>query len=300
MSRRYIRRMNTDTITPAAAISGRDFERIASAIGYLVAHREDQPELADVADAAGLSPHHFQRLFTRWAGISPKKFLQYLTHRHAMELLAGATSVLDAALDTGLSGPGRLHDLFVNLSAASPGEFKARGRGLTFRYGFHPSPFGDCMVTVTDRGVAGVSFTEPFSRDELLPEQRQGWENAEWLEDPAASGAYLTRIFPLATETSADPAPLPVYLRGTQFQLQVWEALLRIPAGAVVSYGQLAAHMGRPGSARAVGSACGANRVGFLIPCHRVIRDSGVITGYRWGPEKKRTILAWEAARTAA
>ncbi len=279
----------------------RDFARIADAIGYLVAHREDQPELADVAEAAGLSPHHFQRLFTRWAGISPKKFLQFLTHRHAMDLLHGSASVLDAALETGLSGPGRLHDLFVSLSAASPGEFKARGAGMTFHYGFHPSPFGECMVSVTARGVAGVSFTDPFSREELLAEQRLGWENAEWIEDPAAVAGYLPRIFPLAASgTGNTTEPLPVFLRGTAFQLRVWEALLRIPAGSVVSYGGLAAHLGQSRGARAVGTACGANRVGFLIPCHRVIRETGIITGYRWGPEKKRTILAWEAARTAA
>ncbi len=304
ISGRYIWLMNKkaslEMNMESAGAAARDFDRIAGAIDYLVRHREDQPELIDVAEAAGLSPHHFQRLFTRWAGISPKKFLQYLTHRHAMELLDGAASVLDAALETGLSGPGRLHDLFVSLSAASPGEFKSRGDGMTFRYGFHASPFGECMVTITDRGVAGVSFTDPFSREELVAEQQEGWENARWIEDPAASTTYLPRIFPLAQPAVAESASLPVFLRGTQFQIRVWEALLRIPAGQVVSYGQLAAHLGQPKGARAVGSACGANRVGFLIPCHRVIRDTGAITGYRWGPDKKRTILAWEAAKTAA
>jgi AraC family transcriptional regulator of adaptative response/methylated-DNA-[protein]-cysteine methyltransferase len=271
--------------------------RIAQAIHYLVQHREDQPELADVAHAAGLAPHHFQRLFTRWVGVSPKKFLQYMTLGAAKERLTASASVLDAALDAGLSGPGRLHDLFVTINAATPGEFKARGAGMEFRYGFHPSPFGESMITVTERGVAGVSFTGQKSRAELLAEQQNGWDAARWTEDAAAARPYLSSIFPEA-ETPA-PEPLSVFLRGTQFQLLVWEALLRIPPGALVSYGQLAAHLGRPKSARAVGTACGSNLVGLLIPCHRVIRDTGVVTGYRWGPEKKRAILAWEAARAA-
>lgn len=286
--------MSTTTHNAAAA---RDFDRIADAIRFIIDNREEQPELADVAAAIGLSPHHFQRLFTRWAGVSPKKFLQYLTHRNAKAMLANSASVLDAALDSGLSGPGRLHDLFVTLSAATPGEFKTRGAGMTFRYGFHPSPFGECMLTVTERGIAGVSFAGSKSRPALVAEQRAGWESAEWREDAAATAPLLPRIFPVGRAAGTDP--LPVLLRGTRFQVMVWEALLKIPVGSVVSYGALAERLGRPNSARAVGSACGANLVGYLIPCHRVIRDSGAITGYRWDPERKRAMLAWEAARAA-
>ncbi len=276
---------------------GRDYDRIADAIHYLVAHREEQPELAEVAGITGLAPHHFQRLFTRWAGVSPKKFLQYMTLGDAKSRLAGSASVLDAALDSGLSGPGRLHDLFVTINAATPGDFKARGAGLQFRYGYHPSPFGECMITTTERGVAGVSFVGSKDRAQLLSEQQFGWERAEWTRDQDATAKVMPMIFPVDRPADTESSPLPVFLRGTQFQLLVWEALLKIPPGALVSYGQLANHLGRPDSARAVGTACGANRVGLLIPCHRVIRDTGVITGYRWGPEKKRAILAWEAAK---
>ena len=282
------------------SLEPRDYDRIARAIHFLVDNQETQPELAEVAAAAGISPHHFQRLFTRWAGISPKKFLQFLTHHDAKTRLANSASVLDAALDTGLSGQGRLHDLFVSLSAATPGDFKARGSGLTFHYGFHASPFGECMVTTTERGVAGVSFCGDKNREALLQEQQAGWEHATWIHEATLTAAVMPRIFPSNTTPSSITDPLPVFLRGTKFQLKVWEALLKIPTGALVSYGQLASHLGQPNSARAVGTACGSNLIGYLIPCHRVIRDTGIITGYRWGPERKRAILAWEAARSAA
>jgi len=285
--------MMNNHITLASA--NKDYDRIADAIRFVVDHREDQPELADVARAAHLSPHHLQRLFTRWAGVSPKKFLKFLTLADAKARLDASASVLDAALDAGLSGPSRLHDLFVTVDAVTPGEYKSRGDGMTFHYGFHPSPFGECLIVVSARGLTGLAFVTEDGRDALLCEQQVGWENATWLEDHTATAAHASRAF----ATSAVELE-PLLLRGTPFQIKVWEALLRLPLGTVTTYGNLAAHVASRQSARAVGTACGANRLGFLIPCHRVIRETGAITGYRWGPERKHAILGWEAARAEA
>jgi len=274
-----------------------DYDRIADAIRFLVDNRESQPELADVAQAAGLSAHHFQRIFTRWAGVSPKKFLKHLTLNDAKARLDASASVLDAAFDAGLSGPGRLHDLFVSVDAVTPGEYKSHGAGMRFRYGFHPSPFGECIIVLSERGLTGIAFVTDAGRDALLMEQRIGWEAAEWQADAKATAPFAARIF--STLETADQ-PLSILMRGTPFQVKVWEALLRIPHGVVTSYGDLAARLGRPSAARAVGTACGANRLGYLIPCHRIIRDTGAVTGYRWGTERKRAMLAWEAAKAEA
>ncbi len=239
----------------------------------------------------GMSPHHLHRTFSDWAGISPKKFLKSLTLADAKDRLAKSESVLGAALDVGLSGPGRLHDLFVTIDAVTPGEFKSRGEGLEFRYGFHPSPFGECMVTVSARGLTGLSFVMD-DRDHLIAEQMRGWEAAMWVHDQSATTPWIERAFP----KSGAAQPLNVLLRGTPFRIKVWEALLRIPPGRVVSYSALADGIDRPEAPRAVAGAVAANLIGYIIPCHRVIRDTGAVTGYRWGPVRKRAMLGLEAA----
>ena len=271
-----------------------DFQRIAAAIHYLVERQEDQPELEDVAAVAGLSPHHFQRVFTRWAGLSPKKFLKHITLDAAKNRLDASLSVMDAAFDVGLSGASRLHDLFVTVDAVTPGEYKSQGNGMVFKYGFHPSLFGEVIVVVSERGLAGLGFTAEMGRTQALAEQNNGWGRATWKHDQKATKSYVEQVFSGAPNPTV---PLSVLMRGTPFQVKVWEALLRIPSGKVISYGVLADRLGQPTAARAVGTACGANRVGFLIPCHRVIRETGAITGYRWGANRKHAMLAWEAAK---
>ena len=271
-----------------------DFQRIAAAIHYLVDRQEDQPKLDDVAAVVGLSPHHFQRVFTRWAGLSPKKFLKHITLDAAKNRLDASLSVMDAAFDVGLSGASRLHDLFVTVDAVTPGEYKSQGNGMVFKYGFHPSLFGEVIVVVSERGLAGLGFTTEIGRRQALAEQNNGWDRAIWKHDQKVTNSYAEQVFSGAPNPTV---PLSVLMRGTPFQIKVWEALLRIPSGKVISYGVLANRLGQPTAARAVGTACGANRVGFLIPCHRVIRETGAITGYRWGADRKHAMLAWEAAK---
>ena len=271
-----------------------DFQRIAAAIHYLVDCQEDQPKLDDVAAVVGLSPHHFQRVFTRWAGLSPKKFLKHITLDAAKNRLDASLSVMDAAFDVGLSGASRLHDLFVTVDAVTPGEYKSQGNGMVFKYGFHPSLFGEVIVVVSERGLAGLGFTTEIGRTQALAEQNNGWDRATWKHDQKVTNSYAEQVFSGAPNPTV---PLSVLMRGTPFQIKVWEALLRIPSGKVISYGVLANRLGQPTAARAVGTACGANRVGFLIPCHRVIRETGAITGYRWGAVRKHAMLAWEAAK---
>ncbi|WNK01054.1 bifunctional helix-turn-helix domain-containing protein/methylated-DNA--[protein]-cysteine S-methyltransferase [Thalassospiraceae bacterium LMO-JJ14] len=268
------------------------YTQIARAIAYIHENRLEQPELDDVATHIGMSPHHLQRTFSEWAGVSPKKFLKAITLEDAKSRLRQSTNVLDTAFDAGLSGPGRLHDLFVSIDAVTPGEFKSRGEGLTFRYGFHPSPFGECLIVVNARGLTGISFVVD-NRESVLAEQKAGWECADWVHDDAATAPYAERAFAYDS-----PKPeLKLLLRGSPFRVKVWEALLRIPEGGVMSYGALAAHIGRPGSARAVAGAIANNLIGYVIPCHRVIRDNGMITGYRWDPVRKSAILGLEAVR---
>lgn len=277
------------------SIDTRDYERIAAAIAFLVAHHTDQPSLKDVAAEAGLSPYHFQRLFTRWAGISPKRFLQFLTLEHAKRALEDSASVLDASLDAGLSGPGRLHDLFVTYEAMTPGDYKQGAAGLTIRYGVVPSPFGPCFIGATDLGICALGFLserEPLGAKAFF---RQRWPKARLVHDVAAVAPAVASAF--ALEDHAGAPSLHLHLMGTPFQLKVWEALLRIPPGSVVSYEDLAVRLSTPRGARAIGGAVGANPVSYLIPCHRVIRKAGVITGYAWGPERKRALLALEGAR---
>lgn len=266
------------------------YERIEQAIHWLADHYVEQPSLALAASEAGLSEYHFQRLFSRWVGVSPKKFLQYLTLSHAKERLAASDSVLDAAYDAGLSGPSRLHDLFITHEAMTPGEWKAMGTGLTLSYGWHDSPFGDCLLVATDRGLCGLAFVLNEGRRATEEDLLSRWGQATIVEDPAKTAAYAAAAF----GTGGDK--LHLVLRGTPFQTKVWEALLRIPPGAVVSYERLAKHLGKPHGARAVAGAVALNPVSWIVPCHRVIRSTGAITGYRWGPDRKRAMLGWEAA----
>ena len=286
-----------DTGTDIAQ-NARDYARIEAAILYLEEHFRDQPELGEVAEAAGLGPHHFQRLFRRWAGISPKRFGQYLTLDYAKAQLEGSASILDAAYDAGLSGPSRLHDLFVTYEAMSPGAFKRRGEGVEIAYGLHPSPFGPCFVGQTERGICALGFADGVSeRDSganaVHAEFERRWPAARFHEDRAATAHVAARIF---GERPADSTPLRLAVAGTNFQLKVWEALLRIPPGRITSYHALGQALGLPRSARAVGGAVAANPVSYLIPCHRVIRHTGRISHYEWGRSRKRVMLGWEAA----
>lgn len=273
-----------------------DAARIADAITFLERNYRRQPSLDEAAAAVGLSPYHFQRLFRRWAGVSPKRFLQFLTIEHARVALAEGRSVLETAYDSGLSGPGRLHDLFVTFDAVTPGEYKARGAGLTIDYGFVATPFGDGFLAQTPRGVCGFAFVGQGGRDAVIEDYRSRFPGARFRRDPAAAGRTARRIF----HPRKPPERLILDLRGSNFQIKVWEALLRIPPGALVSYRDVAAAIGQPNAMRAVASAVARNPVSYLIPCHRVIRASGAFGEYRWGAARKQTIVAWEAARREA
>ena len=272
----------------------RDYERIGRAIAFLDAHAARQPSLDDAAAHVGLSPFHFQRLFLRWAGTTPKRFLQYAAAGRAGAMLREGRTVLDAALDAGLSGPGRLHDLLVSVHAVTPGEMRRGGAGLAIRHGVHDTPFGPARIGVSDRGIVGLAFLE---RAEGGPGAlADAWPRADLIEDGPGTAPWIARVFDRLDEAANDP--LPVLLKGTNLQLQVWQALLRIPEGAVTSYKRLAAAVGRPRAARAVAGAVAANPVAYLIPCHRVLRETGALGGYRWGLERKRAMLAREALGT--
>ncbi len=273
-----------------------DYARVERAIHYLAANWRRQPSLGEVARQAGLSEFHFQRLFTRWAGISPKRFVQFLTADHARNLLAESQSVLDVSGEVGLSGPSRLHDLLVAVDAVTPGELKAGGAGLTVRYGVADSPFGECLLGVTGRGLCWLSFVHDGGRRAAVAALRDHWHGATLVEDAAEAGRVAARVFAPAGESGR--TQLPVLLRGTNFQIKVWEGLLRVPAGTVTTYQDLARRIGSPRGARAVGAAVAHNPVAYVIPCHRVIRATGDFGEYRWGADRKRALLGWEAART--
>ena len=276
----------------------RDYRRVAKALEYLAEHYTEQPDLAAIAEQAGLSEYHFQRVFTHWVGISPKRFLQYITLAHAKERLTQSTNLLDAAFEVGLSGPGRLHDLFITWEAMSPGEFKERGRGLTIHYGFHPSPFGECLLMLTERGICGLAFVTDGQREAAVEELGSGWEHARLQNDQRATHAQAERIFSRGNGSVQGKSTVRLLLRGTPFQIKVWEALLRVPIGALTSYEHLGRALGYRGRAnQAIGQAVGSNAIAYLIPCHRVIRKSGLIGGYRWGAERKLAMIGWEAAQ---
>ena len=272
-----------------------DYLRIEQAILYLDNHYTEQPSLEEVAANVGLSEFHFQRLFTRWAGVSPKRFLQYLTKEGAKDLLNLSENLLDTTHQIGLSSLGRLHDLFVNAEAVSPGEYKSRGLGLTIRYGLHPTPFGKCLLAVTERGICHLSFVQT-SEGDSIDALVEDWKRAEMIEDHRATAPLVEPIFDLSRRGNTN---LQVHLRGTNFQIKVWEALLNIPAGAVTTYEGIAARIGKPGAMRAVGTAVGHNPIAVLIPCHRVIRKVGEFGNYRYGAPRKKALLAREFAQIA-
>ena len=274
-----------------------DYQRIEKAIVYLQAHYLEQPDLTTLAQAAHMSDFHFQRVFTRWAGISPKRFLQFLTLEHAKQQLTQSKPVLEAALDSGLSSPGRLHDLFVSAEAVTPGEFKTRGHEVEIDYGFHPTRFGPCLLGVTRRGICWLSFLGDKGERESLSELRAHWSGARLSERPKATSQAANQIF--SNSPKPENSRPGLLLMGTNFQLKVWQAMLKIPVGGLVSYETIGGLISAPTASRAIGAAVGANTIAYLIPCHRVIRKTGLVGGYRWGEARKRAMLGWEAARTA-
>jgi len=271
-----------------------DYERVEKAITFIEKNFHAQPSLKEISDQIGLSEFHFQRLFSRWVGISPKRFLQFLTKEYAKKLLQRSKNILDVTYEAGLSSPGRLHDLFVTCEAVTPGEFKSKGEGIAITYGFHPSPFGECLLATTGRGICGLYFAKNGDRRRVLEEFKLNWKNADLVEDPDASPVPVGRIF----NPSLMPESLPLHLilSGTNFQIKVWEALVNIPFGSVVSYEDVAVQIGLPTAARAVGNAVGKNPISFIIPCHRVIRKTADFGNYGGGTARKKAILGWEAA----
>ena len=273
----------------------RDFHRIASAIEFIAANFREQPSLGRIAAAAAMSEYHFARVFRRWAGISPKQLVQRLSLEAAKQALAGEASVLQAALEAGLSGPGRLHDLFVSLEAVTPGEFKARGRGLTICHGTAETPFGPARIATSARGVAFLGFADDDGEVAGWADFRAAWHAADWREEAAAAHRLAQAVWGLAPPGGRR---LTLWVHGTNFQIQVWRALLERAAVATVSYAAVARAIGQPTAARAVGAAVAANPVAWLIPCHHVLRANGALGGYRWGVERKRAMLAWELSRS--
>jgi AraC family transcriptional regulator of adaptative response/methylated-DNA-[protein]-cysteine methyltransferase len=278
-----------------------DYDRIADAIAFL--DRRPAAPLEEVAESVGLSPFHFHRLFSRWAGTSPKRFQQFRNVVAARRLLGEGRSVLDATYAADLSGPGRLHDLMVSVDAVTPGEFKAKGRGVTLRWGIHQGPFGEFLLGVSERGVTTLKFLETKSaRKEALDEMHSAWANAEVKEDSKGTTRMASEVIrALSLDPTADSIhpPVRLHLRGTNFQLKVWEALLKIPVGSATTYEGLASSIGAEGSTRATAGAVAANPVVWLIPCHRVIRKTGAFGGYQGGEVRKRALLGWEAARAS-
>jgi len=274
-----------------------DYARIEQVIYYLEKNASRQPVLSEIAEHIHLSEYHFQRLFTRWVGISPKRFLQFITKEHAKQLLAKSASILDAAYQVGLSSPGRLHDLFITWEAVTPGEYKLHGAGLTISFGFHPTPFGEVLLGSTDRGICNLSFVMPTGRSEALHAMRKNWLKANLVEDPSMTQPFVAGIFRSANHNITNP--LRLFLSGSNFQLKVWEALLRIPPGNVVSYRDIASYLGEPKASRAVGNALARNPVAVLIPCHRVIHSLGEFGNYHYGEARKVALLGWEMAKVA-
>jgi AraC family transcriptional regulator, regulatory protein of adaptative response / methylated-DNA-[protein]-cysteine methyltransferase len=284
----------------APALAGaQDYARVRAAIEFVSGQWKRQPAIEDIAAHVGLSPQHLTALFRRWAGLTPKDFLQAVTLDRARTLLRDSASVLDAAYELGLSGPSRLHDLFIVHECMSPGEYRRGGEGLEMRYGFHLSPFGEALAIVAPRGLAGLGFVDDEGgRQAALDDMRRRWPRARFVEDQAAAAPYVARAFDPA-EWRAD-RPLRVVLIGSDFEVRVWETLLRIPLGRAATYADVARSIGSPKAARAVGAAVGRNPISFVVPCHRVLGSGGALTGYHWGLTRKRALLGWEAGKTAS
>ncbi len=276
--------------------SARDYHHIATAMELLNQDWRTQPTLEDIAAHVDLSPAHFQRLFVRWAGLSPKAFLQAVTLEHARDMLQRGESVLDTSYELGLSGPGRLHDLFVRYEAMTPGDYKGGGADLIISYGFHASPFGTALAMVTKRGLAGLAFCEEGGsreKQKALEDMMRRWPKAHYQEQPDQTAPYVDQAF--SPDKWRTNRPLKVVLMGSEFNVSVWEELLKIPSGCAVTYGTLAKKLGKPKAARAIGTAVGRNPISFVVPCHRVLRKSGDLGGYHWGLARKRAIIGWEA-----
>lgn len=271
-----------------------DYQRIASAIAFIRQNQLSQPSLSAVAQHVGLSEYHFQKLFTQWAGISPKRFLQYLTLEYAKSRISQTKNLLDLSLDVGLSGTGRLHDLFIKLEAMSPGEYQQGGEGVKIRYGVHDTPFGKSLIATTVRGVCNLHFLDTLEEQAVEKTIKSVWSNAQIIHDQQSTQDICHMIF--YSKNFEKQKSLTLLVKGTNFQIQVWRALLRIPKGGLVTYQTIAKAIDRPTASRAVGNAVGKNPIAYLIPCHRVIRASGEVGNYRWGTERKGAILGWEAS----
>jgi AraC family transcriptional regulator of adaptative response/methylated-DNA-[protein]-cysteine methyltransferase len=272
-----------------------DYERIAQAIAYLESNFQEQPSLDEVAARVHLSKYHFQRLFKRWAGVTPAQFTHYLTLEYAKERLRASRSVYDTTLDAGLTSPSRLHDLFINFEAVTPGEYKFFGKDLEIFYGFHPTPFGECLLAATQRGICALRFVTHGGREEVISQLKREWTQAIFIEAPTRTQHIVEKVF--ATMQTDDKRDFHLVLKGTNFQIQVWRALLEIPSGAMVSYQDVAGVVSKPTAARAAANAIANNPIGYLIPCHRVISKVGTTHRYRWGATRKKAILGWEASR---
>lgn len=275
-----------------------DYAKVCDVIAHVSENWRDQPSLETLADRVRLSPDQLQRLFTRWAGLSPKAFLQALTLDHARKMLENSASILETSLDVGLSGPSRLHDLFVVHEGMSPGAYKNKGADLTIFYGYHPSPFGMALVMVTAYGLCGLSFADVGEEVIALADMTRRWPNAQYTEDSALTAPFAAQLF--ADQNFRPNQPLRITFIGTDFEIRVWETLLKIPVGKATTYGDIASSVGSPKAARAVGAAVGKNPMSFVVPCHRVIGKSGALTGYHWGLTRKKAILGWEAGRVAS
>ena len=283
--------------TGEADVPVRDYETIARVIEAISEDYRDQPSLEDLSRRAGLDPTGLQKLFTRWAGLSPKAFLQAVTLDHAKRLLDAGMPLLETSHELGLSGPSRLHDLFVTHEAMSPGDYKTGGKGLVIRYGFHAGPFGRALAMATDRGLCGLAFSDGDD-EAALKDMTRRWPFAAYIRDDAATLPYVRRVFDPARWKANEP--LRIVLIGTDFQVRVWEALLKVPLGTACRYGDLAREIGNGKASRAVGAAVGANPLSFVVPCHRAVGSTGALTGYHWGLTRKRAILGWEAGQVAA
>ncbi len=290
--------VETQTLARAVGRAEDDYAVVRRAVAFISQHWRSQPDVESIAHACGVTPDELHHLFRRWAGLTPKEFVAAITLDHARKLLRDSASVLDAAYAVGLSGPGRLHDLFVTHEAMSPGEWKAGGEGLTLAYGFHASPFGDALVVATERGLAGLAFADPGERDRALEDMRRRWPRAQFRDDAARTAPLARRIFD--PKLWQQNRPLQVVMIGTDFEVRVWETLLKIPMGCATTYSDIAAKLNAPQAARAVGAAVGKNPIAFVVPCHRVIGKGGDLTGYHWGLTRKRAMLGWEAGQVGA